>query len=154
MLHLIGKQFEIVRDALEFRDAVTQSFGKRLIAEFREGIVIQMRRVQQIDALRRGRKTIQAKFSPGGANLRFAGSRDINKASMFTVTGNYLSNQEVNIHLKNCRGVVLSGNSLCLGKHRNILVEGGYLSNPREARLISDPVYRQRLAEAVAGALE
>jgi N-acetylmuramoyl-L-alanine amidase len=40
------------------------------------------------------------------------------------------------------------------GQHRPaILVEGGYLSNPREARLIADPAYRQRLAEAVAKAL-
>jgi len=35
-----------------------------------------------------------------------------------------------------------------------VLVEGGYLSNPAEARRIADPAYRQRLAEAVAGALE
>ncbi|HWH68644.1 MAG TPA: N-acetylmuramoyl-L-alanine amidase [Candidatus Sulfotelmatobacter sp.] len=34
-----------------------------------------------------------------------------------------------------------------------ILVEGGYLSNPHEARLIADPAYRQKLAEAVAHAL-
>ena len=34
-----------------------------------------------------------------------------------------------------------------------ILVEGGYLSNPHEARLISEPAYRQKLAEAVARAL-
>jgi N-acetylmuramoyl-L-alanine amidase len=34
-----------------------------------------------------------------------------------------------------------------------ILVEGGYLSNRREAHLIADPAYRQRLAEAVARAL-
>ena len=34
-----------------------------------------------------------------------------------------------------------------------ILVEGGYLSNPREARHIADPNYRQKLAEAVAAAL-
>jgi N-acetylmuramoyl-L-alanine amidase len=34
-----------------------------------------------------------------------------------------------------------------------ILVEGGYLSNPREARRIADPSYRQKLAEAVAAAL-
>lgn len=34
-----------------------------------------------------------------------------------------------------------------------VLVEGGYLSNPREARLIADPAYRQRLAEAIAEAL-
>jgi N-acetylmuramoyl-L-alanine amidase len=34
-----------------------------------------------------------------------------------------------------------------------ILIEGGYLSNPKEARLIAQPEYRQRLAEAVAFAL-
>jgi N-acetylmuramoyl-L-alanine amidase len=34
-----------------------------------------------------------------------------------------------------------------------ILVEGGYLSNPLEARRIADPAYRQRMAEAVAKAL-
>lgn len=34
-----------------------------------------------------------------------------------------------------------------------VLIEGGYLSNPREARRIADPAYRQRLAEAVAEAL-
>ena len=34
-----------------------------------------------------------------------------------------------------------------------VLVEGGYLSNPKEAREIADPNYRQKLAEAVARAL-
>ena len=34
-----------------------------------------------------------------------------------------------------------------------ILVEGGYLSNPQEARRIADPAYRQRLAQALAAAL-
>jgi N-acetylmuramoyl-L-alanine amidase len=34
-----------------------------------------------------------------------------------------------------------------------ILVEGGYLSNPSEARRIADPAYREKLAEAVAKAL-
>jgi N-acetylmuramoyl-L-alanine amidase len=34
-----------------------------------------------------------------------------------------------------------------------ILIEAGFLSNPDEARLISSPAYRQRLAEAVANAL-
>jgi len=34
-----------------------------------------------------------------------------------------------------------------------VLVEGGYLSNPREARLIADSNYRQRLAEAVVAAI-
>ena len=35
-----------------------------------------------------------------------------------------------------------------------VLVEAGYLSNPREAKVISSPSYRQNLAEAVAKALE
>jgi N-acetylmuramoyl-L-alanine amidase len=40
------------------------------------------------------------------------------------------------------------------GQHRPaVLIEGGYLSNPREARRIADPEYRQKLAEAVAEAL-
>jgi N-acetylmuramoyl-L-alanine amidase len=44
--------------------------------------------------------------------------------------------------------------SVLRGQNRPaILVEGGYLSNPREARQIADPAYRQRLAEAVANAL-
>lgn len=34
-----------------------------------------------------------------------------------------------------------------------VLIEGGYLSNPREARRIENPEFRQKLAEAVAEAL-
>jgi N-acetylmuramoyl-L-alanine amidase len=39
-------------------------------------------------------------------------------------------------------------------RHPAVLVEGGYLSNPREARLIESPEFRQKLAEAVASALK
>ena len=35
-----------------------------------------------------------------------------------------------------------------------ILIEGGYLTNPVESERISDPAYRQRLAEGVAKALD
>jgi N-acetylmuramoyl-L-alanine amidase len=35
-----------------------------------------------------------------------------------------------------------------------VLIEGGFLSNPAEARRIADPAYRQKLAEAVAEALK
>ena len=35
-----------------------------------------------------------------------------------------------------------------------ILIEAGYLSNPREAKLIESPDYRQKLAEAFADALK
>ncbi len=35
-----------------------------------------------------------------------------------------------------------------------VLIEGGYLSNPSEAKRIADPAFRQQLAEAVAKALK
>ncbi len=35
-----------------------------------------------------------------------------------------------------------------------VLIEGGYLSNPREARRIESPEFRQKLAQAVADALK
>ena len=38
-------------------------------------------------------------------------------------------------------------------KRPAVLLEGGYLSNPQEARQIADPQHRQKLAEAVARAL-
>ena len=41
------------------------------------------------------------------------------------------------------------------GQHRPaVLIEAGFLSNPREARRIEDPEFRQKLAEAVAEALK
>jgi N-acetylmuramoyl-L-alanine amidase len=35
-----------------------------------------------------------------------------------------------------------------------VLIEGGYLSNPHEAKLIESPEFRQKLAEAIATALQ
>ena len=35
-----------------------------------------------------------------------------------------------------------------------ILIEGGFMSNPHEARLIENPEFRQKLAEAVADSLK
>jgi N-acetylmuramoyl-L-alanine amidase len=39
-------------------------------------------------------------------------------------------------------------------KRPAILIEGGYLSNPHEAKRIEDPAFRQKLAEAAAAALK
>ena len=39
-------------------------------------------------------------------------------------------------------------------KRPAVLIEGGFLSNPAEAQRIADPAFRQRLAEALARALE
>lgn len=70
--------------------------------------------------------TIQAKASPGGANIRITGfnPQQNQKAGLLTITGNLLGSQEVNVHLLACRGVVLSGNVIYSGHVRNILVQG------------------------------
>ncbi len=88
--------------------------------------------------------TIQATYSPGGANIRMIGQSRLaetpqasgpganaspsdgnRKAGMWTIAGNLIGSQETNVHLLNCRGVVLSGNFIYSGHQRNVLVEGG-----------------------------
>jgi len=68
--------------------------------------------------------TIQATYSPGGANIRFLGRGGVNhKAGMWTITGNLIGSQNVNVHLTSVRGVVITGNHIYSGHHRNLLVE-------------------------------
>ena len=69
--------------------------------------------------------TIQAKSSPGGANILMIGhsSQTNNKVGMFTIVGNLIGTQENNIHLIAARGVVISGNAIYNGFNRNLLVE-------------------------------
>lgn len=69
--------------------------------------------------------TIQATYSPNGANIRFIGrGKDVDhKVGMWTITGNLIGSQHVNVHLTSARGVVLSGNYIYSGHHRNLLVE-------------------------------
>ena len=70
--------------------------------------------------------TIQARYSPGGANVRMVGlnQRQNHKAGMFTISDNLIGSQEINIHLVACRGVVVSGNVIYSGHRRNLKVEG------------------------------
>ncbi|MBI5396230.1 MAG: right-handed parallel beta-helix repeat-containing protein [Verrucomicrobia bacterium] len=69
--------------------------------------------------------TIQAKRSPGGANVRIEGSDDpaSRKAGLWTIAGNVIQSQETNLLLRSCRGVVVTGNSFCSGYERNIVIE-------------------------------
>jgi polygalacturonase len=69
--------------------------------------------------------TIQAKYSPGGANVRMVGrnAAENHRAGMFTISGNLIGSQETNLHLVACRGVVVSGNVVYSGHRRNIEVE-------------------------------
>jgi hypothetical protein len=66
--------------------------------------------------------TIQAKGSPGGANLRIEGPPrdDSAGAGLWAVTGNILQDQEFNILLRHCRGVTLTGNSFASAYKRSI----------------------------------
>lgn len=68
--------------------------------------------------------TIQAKDSPGGANVRFVGAKDHpNAVGMIAVTGNLLGSQRVTVHLKSCRGITLLGNCMYNGYHHAIVAE-------------------------------
>lgn len=69
--------------------------------------------------------TIQATYSPGGANIRIIGRNpdENHKAGMWTISGNLIGSQDVNIHLTSVRGVTLTGNYTYSGHRRNLLVE-------------------------------
>lgn len=63
--------------------------------------------------------------SPGSANIRCVGrSADENqKIGHMTISDNVLSDVAVNVHLKFCRGVVITGNTFWKGFQQNLLVE-------------------------------
>lgn len=69
--------------------------------------------------------TLQATYSPGGANIRFIGGGNDNnhRVGMWTITGNLIGSQMNNIHLSSARGVTILGNYIYSGHHRNLLVE-------------------------------
>lgn len=70
--------------------------------------------------------TIQASYSPGGANVRFQGRgvEENHRAGLFAITGNLIGSQEVNLHLASCRGVTATGNVLYSARQGNVVVEG------------------------------
>ena len=69
--------------------------------------------------------TIQAKGSPRGANVRIEGARrdDSASAGLWTITGNVLSDQEINVWLRHCRGLTISGNMFASAYQHSILLE-------------------------------
>lgn len=68
--------------------------------------------------------------SPESANIRIFGSSESGTSATrkrwgnVTITGNVLSDVMVNLHLKGCRGVAISGNTFWKGFRHNILLEG------------------------------
>lgn len=69
--------------------------------------------------------TLQATYSPNGCNIRFigAGPDKNHKIGMWTISGNLIGSQSVNIHLSSARDVTITGNHIYSGHHRNLLVE-------------------------------
>lgn len=67
--------------------------------------------------------------SPDSANIRMIGRSDptakldLIREGNVTITGNVLSDVQVNVHLKDCRGVTLTGNTFWMGYKHNLLIE-------------------------------
>ena len=63
------------------------------------------------------------------ANIRIIGLSDptpklpLVREGHVTITGNVLSDVQVNVHLQDCRGVTLTGNTFWMGFQHNLLVE-------------------------------
>lgn len=68
--------------------------------------------------------------SPDSANIRILGGNEFGTPPQkkrwgnITITGNILSDVMVNVHLKDCRGVAISGNTFWEGFEYNLLLEG------------------------------
>jgi polygalacturonase len=68
--------------------------------------------------------TIQAIPSHGGANIRFTGpSEDNEMIGLWSVTGNHISNQAVNILLERVRGINITGNTFINGIERSLIID-------------------------------
>lgn len=69
--------------------------------------------------------TIQATYSPNGANIRLIGrTKGPNYAAgMGAISGNLIGSQSINIHMTSCRGITISGNHIYSGHVRNLLAE-------------------------------
>lgn len=67
--------------------------------------------------------------SPDSANIRIIGNSDPSprlpkiREGNVTITGNVLSDVQVNLHLRECRGVAISGNTFWQGYRHNLLIE-------------------------------
>jgi parallel beta-helix repeat protein len=66
--------------------------------------------------------------SPDSANIRVLGNSQPRGAlpvreGNVTITGNVLSDVQVNLHLRHCRGVAVAGNTLWQGYRHNVLIE-------------------------------
>ena len=69
--------------------------------------------------------TIQAKQSPSGANVRIEGAEmeASSAAGLWTISGNVLQSQAVNVLLRSCRGIVVTGNTFASAFDRSLVID-------------------------------
>ncbi len=118
-IRLLGgemRNFQMVGNDIEYNyDPNGQDSADILIdmtpsgSSFREGTIVG--------------NTIQARPSPGGANIRFLGGKNLSAGGLLTITGNLIGSQTHNIHLVNYRGVTVSGNSIYSAAEHSLWLE-------------------------------
>ncbi len=118
-IRLLGGQmrnFQIVGNDIEYNyDQKLEGSADILIdmtpqgSSFREGTIVG--------------NTIQADPSPNGANIRFLGGKNLLTGGLLAITGNLIGSQTHNIHLKDCRGVTISGNSIYSAAEHSLWLE-------------------------------
>jgi len=69
--------------------------------------------------------TIQAKYSPSGANVRIeAKPTELSTdAGLWTISGNIIQSQTHNLLLRNCHGIAVTGNSFCSAGERSLIID-------------------------------
>ena len=69
--------------------------------------------------------TIQAKYSPGGANVRIEAkpTEHSTDAGLWTLSGNIIQSQTHNLLLRNCHGIAVTGNSFCSAGERSLIID-------------------------------
>ncbi len=109
------RNFQIVGNDIEYNYDLEHEGSADILMDhredntFREGTIVG--------------NTIQAVPSPGGANIRFLGGKDLLTGGLLAITGNLIGSQTDNIHLSNCRGVTVSGNSIYSAARNSIHLE-------------------------------
>ena len=94
--------------------------------------------------------TIQASPSPGGANIRWIGRPETaDKVGLWSITGNHISNQTVNIHITNGRGFSITGNSFIRGIDRNVLLEHSRHVVLSGNSVDNNPDYREQVGNGI-----
>lgn len=118
-IQLLGgemRNFQIVGNDIEYNHDVEHEGSADILIDmrpdgssFREGTIVG--------------NTIQARPSPNGANIRFLGGKSLKVGGLLTITGNLIGSQTNNIHLADCRGVTISGNSIYSAAEHSLWLE-------------------------------